>query len=510
MIRWNQKEVRFVSLKQNPMSHAFSLASAVMLASIALAPSPAPVPTLPPLHASPSPAASAWPPAPSISNEQMQKIDEIALGSLASQATAGMSIAVVKQGRVIYSRGYGFASIELQDGVRDSTLYEIGGITKEFTAASILQLVDDGRISLDDPLSKFVPGFPRAKDITVRELLNMTSGIPDYTDQPDFAKSVQNSTTPADIVATLKGLPLDFEPGTQWEYSNTNYVLLGMVIERASAKSYGNYLFDSVFRTLGMISTVYGNSGATSPNIATGYTFDGARLKPDTPWNLDWAYSAGGIVSNVLDLAVWDAALLQGKAVALPTLRTMWTPVSLKDGTNVPYGFGWTIESLYGHREIDDNGGLPGYNGRNATFPNDSFDIVVLANSQAFDAGPVVRQVFEVFYPPTKEQIDAQKQGDDAALARARDVFRRLQSGTLDASQLTARAAKRVTAKMLAQAKSSLGRLGAPTKFEQTDKYLFGTSTFYYYRLTFKQGQLRFSLSLDPAGKVGDVSVDPV
>jgi hypothetical protein len=216
------------------------------------------------------------------------------------------------------------------------------------------------------------------------------------------------------------------------------------------------------------------------------------------------------MVSNVLDLAVWDAALLQGNVVTLASLREMWTMTALSDGTKVPYGYGWTIESLYGHREIDDNGGLPGYNGRNAAFPNDKFDVVVLGNSKEFNAGPVVRRIVELFYPPTSDQIAAQRQGDDVALARARDVFKRLQSGSLDATQLTPVAAKRLTAKLMTQAKSQLGKLGVPTKFEQTDKYALGLETVYSYRLSFKAGALGFIVSLDPAGKVGELTVLPI
>ena len=474
-------------------------------------PTPLPVATLPPSgRAAPVPAPSPTPSQPGLTAGQISKIDQIAFRQLGEQAVSGISLAVVRDGRVVYSRGYGFSSIELQQTARDTSLYELGSITKQFTAASILLLASEGRITLDMPLSVFVPDVTRAKDITLRDLLTMRSGIPDYTDQPGFDSKVFGSATPADIVGMVKGLPLDFDPGTQWEYSNTNYALLGIVIEKASGQSYGNYVNDKIVRPLAMRATQYGNIGASSPDLATGYVFDGQRVKPDKPWDLDWAYAAGGLVSNVLDLAIWDTSLQQGKAINLASLREMWTATTLKDGTKVPYGYGWSIETLYGHREIDDNGGLPGYNGRNATFPNDNFDVVVMGNSKDFNAGPTVRQIFELFFPPTPAQIAADRQGEDAALSRARDVFRKLQSGTLDSSQLTPLAAKRLTAKLLSQAKAQLGRLGAPTKFEQTDKYLLGMQTVYTYRVTFKQAVLGFVLSLDPAAKVGALSVQPL
>lgn len=495
------------------MNFAVTFAAVFLAAAPTPTPAPAPValPTLPAHTATatpaPAPAAST---SAALSADQMGKIDQVAEQALSTQAVTGISLAVVRDGRVVYSRAYGYSSIELQQTARDTSVYEIGSITKQFTAGAILLLAEEGKLTLDDSLAKYVPDFPRAKEITLRQLLSMTSGIPDYTDQPAFDSSVQKPATPADVVALVKTQPLDFDPGTRFEYSNTNYFLLGMVIEKASGQSYADYLYQRVFRSLGMSATQFGNAGASSPDLATGYSFDGRRIKPDVPWNLDWAYSAGGIVSSVLDLAVWDTALLQGKPISLGSLRTMWSPISLKDGTKVPYGFGWSIETLYGHREIDTNGGLPGYNGRNAAFPNDQFDVVVLGNSQAFAAGPVVRQIFELFYPPTKAQMDAQQEGDAAAAARARDIFRRLQTGTLDASQLTTSAAKRLTGKLLAQAKSSLSRLGSPTKVEQYDKYLLGTQTSYAYRLTFKQGLLGFSLTLDNEGKVGALSVQPL
>jgi len=490
-----------------------------MIAALALATwmsglaAPTAAPTLPPLHvgASPTPAPLPAPfSTPALTPDQMQKIDRIALQALGEQATSGISLAIVRGGSVVYSRGYGYASQELQTTARDASLYEVGSISKEFTATAVLLLAEDGKLTLDDTIVRWVPDLPRAKDITVRELLSMTSGVPDYTDQPSFDKASQSPVTPAGIIATVKSLPLDFEPGTQWEYSNTNYVLLGMVIEKAGGMSYSAFLVNRAFKTAGMFSTTSGNAGASSPDLTTGYAFDGVRFKLDPPWDLTWAYGAGDIVSNVLDLALWDTALLNGKVLTMPSLRAMWTATALKDGTKVPYGFGWTVETLYGHREIDDNGGLPGYSGRNAAFPNDKFDIVVLANSKSFEAGPLVRQIFELFYPPTKEQIDAQHQGDDAAMMAARAIFRKLQGGTLVAADVTAAASRRLTPALLGQAKSQLGRLGAPTKVDQVDKYAFGTETVYVYRFTFKQAVLGFSVSLDAAGKVGELSIIPL
>lgn len=476
------------------------------------APGPSPAPARSPLGGRPvgSPSPAPLPSVAALSNDQMREIDQIAIRSLENQAVGGISLAVVRDGRVVYSRGYGLSSVELQQTMRDTALFEIGSITKEFTAAVVLSLVEDGRLSLDTPLAKFVPDFPRAKDITIRDLLSMRSGIPDYTDQPGFEKAVFTGATPDAIVATVKNLPLDFDPGTQWEYSNTNYVLLGMVIEKAGGSSYVDAVFNKVVKPLNMLVTTYGNAGASSPDMSTGYVLQGDRMRPDRPWDLDWAYSAGGLVSNVLDLAVWDTALLNGKVINDPDLRLMWSPTKLADGTSVPYGFGWSIESLYGHREIDTNGGLPGYNGRNATFPNDKFDVVVLGNSQAFDAGPIVRQVFALFFPPTRAQIAADQAGDQAAATRSRYIFHQLQSGTLSASQLLPQAAKRLTASLLSQAKSQLGKLGAPVKFEQTDKYLLGTQTVYTYSVTFKQGAIGFVIALDAAGKVGSLTVEPI
>ena len=440
----------------------------------------------------------------------MRKVDEVAIKALQTQAVGGLSLAIVRDGRVVYSRGYGFSSVELQQTMRDSALFEIGSITKEFTAAIILSLADDGKLTLDAPLSRYVPGFPRGGEITIRDLLAMRSGIPDYTDQPSFDKAAFTSTTPQAIVDTVKQLPLDFDPGTQWEYSNTNYVLLGMVIEKVAGTSYVDQLYQKIVKPLNMLVTSYGDTGASSPDMATGYILQGDRMRPDKPWDLDWAYSAGGMISNVLDLAVWDTALLNGKLLNNADLREMWTATTLKDGTAVPYGFGWTIESLYGHREIDTNGGLPGYNGRNATFPNDRFDIVVLGNSTSFDAGPVVDEIFAQFFPPKAAQIAAQASGDSAALVRSRSIFRQLQAGKLNVSDLLPDAAKHLTPTLQSQAKAQLGPLGTPVKFEQTDKYLLGTQTVYTYRVSFKQAAIGFVLALDGRGTVGSLTVEPL
>ena len=490
---------------------AWCLAATIASAQSVAAPTPAPLPTIPSFRLSPPPSPSATASTqPVLSPDQMQAIDKIAQTELNSQAVAGLTLAVVRNGRLVYSRGYGYSSIELQQTMNDSSLFEIGSITKQFTAAAVLALIEDGKLALDEPLSRFVPDYTNAKDVTLRQLLTMTSGIPDYTDVPGFDKSTQSPTTPSAIVATVKSQPLDFAPGTQWEYSNTNYVLLGIVIEKVTGVSYAQFLEDRILRPSVMIATAYGNAAASSPQLATGYAFDGQRIKPDVPWNLDWGYSTGGLVSNVLDLAVWDTGLLSAKAITLGSLREMWMPVTLRDGSKVPYGFGWSIGTLDGHRIIEDNGGLPGYNGTNATFPNDNFDVVVLANAQSFDGGPIVRKIFEYFFPPTKDQLAAQSAGDDVALARARDVFHRLQTGTLDQSQMTAEAAKRLTSDITSKAKASLSRLGNPAHFTQTDKYVFGTETVYGYRIEFRAGAIAFTLALDANQKVGELSVQPL
>jgi D-alanyl-D-alanine carboxypeptidase len=492
-----------------------AISLAALLTAGGATPSPISLPTLAPLPSGLStPSAAATTPAAAtaaLTGDQMQKIDAIATQALVDQAAPGLALAVVRDGKVVYSRGYGYASIELQQGTRDTSLFETGSITKEFTAAAILALADSDKLSLDDQLSKYVPDFPRGKEITLRDLLGMTSGIPDYTDAPGFDQANTKPVSPADIIATVKQLPLDFDPGTQWEYSNTNYILLGMVIERIPGDGdYGSYVDTDIFTKLGMTATKYGDVGASSPDLATGYTFDGENFRLGTSWDLDWAYATGGVVSNVLDLAVWDAALPQDSLLSPPSLREMWSPVTLKDGTKIPYGYGWTIEAIDGHREIDTNGGLPGYNGRNAAFPNDRFDVVVLSNGQDFDAGPVVRQIFELFYPPTPDETAADQAGDAAASTRARDIFKRLQSGTLDATQLTTDAGRHLTPKLLGQAKSSIGKLGAPLKFEQTDKYLLGTETVYSYRLTFKAAALGYAVGLESDGRVGELSVWPL
>lgn len=497
---------------------AFALVAA--LSAPIATPTPLPLPTMQPQPStSPSfatpPPTSGSPTATGVSGsaltpDQMQQIDAIAGQQLREQAGAGLALAVVRQGKVVYTRGYGFSSAELQQGMRDSSLFEIGSITKEFTAAAVLLLAEQSKVGLDDLVSKYVPDYPHAKEITVRELLSNTSGVPDYTDAAGFDKTALNPATPDDVLATIKQLPLDFTPGTQWEYSNSNDVLLGMIVERASGEDYGSYVDTEIFQKVGMTSTKYGNVGASSPDLATGYTFDGAAFKLDTPWNLDWAYAAGGIVSNVLDLAVWDAALPQGSFLSPPSLRSMWTSISLKDGTTIPYGYGWSIETLDGHREIDTNGGLPGYNGCNATFPNDGFDVVVLANTANFNAGPVVKQVFEMFFPPTAAETAAQNAGDSDAAARARSVFHQLQTGTLSSNELTAAAQRRLTSSIESSAKAALGRLGQPTGFSQTDRYVLGDQTVYTYRVTLKQAVMAFSVAFDGTGKVGSFSIWPL
>jgi CubicO group peptidase (beta-lactamase class C family) len=289
----------------------------------------------------------------------------------------GLALAVVKNGVVVKTHGYGIANLETDTPVTPETVFELASITKQFTAAAIMLLVEDVRVGLDDRISKYLDDTPSAwEKITVRHLLTHTSGLP--TIGNDFKGLVWTfRVSTADMYAAARRDPLEFTAGDKWQYSDVGYFLLGMIIESASGRKYGEFMTERIFRPLGMTATTIMNQRAIIKHRARGYTlFNGEliNIRRDVQIELP---SHVGIFSTVLDLAKWDAALYSQKLLKQSSLAQMWTPVSLNNGKTYPYGFGWEVKEQRGHRIV----GHTGQTGTEMTrFPDDSLTIIILTN----------------------------------------------------------------------------------------------------------------------------------
>ncbi|HEX6050344.1 MAG TPA: serine hydrolase domain-containing protein, partial [Gemmatimonadaceae bacterium] len=266
------------------------------------------------------------------------------------------------------------------------TVYRIGSVTKQFTSAAIMRLMEQGKLSLDDTLQKFFPDFPaQGNRVTVRHLLNHTSGIKSYTSLgPKWARVIRIDLAPDSLVALFANEPFDFKPGDSYRYNNSGYFLLGMIIEKLSGKPYAQYLKDEFFTPLGLESTMYCDQAPLIKHRAQGYaTRPGGVFINAEPLSMTQPYSAGALCSTVTDLVAWTQALSSGKVVSPASYKLMTTPGTLNDGKPITYGFGLGTGTLGGHRQVSHNGGINGFISELHHYPDDSVITVVLTNTGA-------------------------------------------------------------------------------------------------------------------------------
>jgi CubicO group peptidase (beta-lactamase class C family) len=309
-------------------------------------------------------------------------VDSVANAAVAQHRTPGVSVAVVKRGRTVLAKGYGYADLENDIPATAETVYRIGSITKQFTSSAIMRLVEQGKLSLDDTLQKFLPTYDtKGNRVTVRHLLNHTSGIKSYTSLPAFGRVMRLDLPHDSLVALFASEPFDFKPGDRWLYDNSGYFLLGMIVEKVSGKPYGQYLQDEFFTPLGLKSTVYCDEAPLIKHRARGYaTKPGGQFANADPLSMALPYAAGSLCSTVTDLAAWTAALAGGKVVSPASYKQMTTPLTLNDGKPLTYGFGLGVGALRGHRQISHNGGINGFVSELHHYVDDSTVVVVLTN----------------------------------------------------------------------------------------------------------------------------------
>jgi CubicO group peptidase (beta-lactamase class C family) len=314
------------------------------------------------------------------------RVDSLAAEFLARTHTPAISVAVLRGSDTVVMKGYGDASIELHRPATAATVYRIGSITKQFTSAEIMRLAERGKLSIDDPITKYLPDVPtHGQTITIRRLLNHTSGIHNYTAEPAWRSTWAQQLSPRQIVAFVDHDSLDFKPGDKWSYSNTNFVLLGMIIEKVTGETYANYLEHDLFKPLGLTQTSYCPSRPSDPTFADGYSIGSGPAKPAEFLDMTHPHGAGAICSTVRDLVKWQRALQGGRVVNAKSYALMTTPDTLNNGKPLTYGFGLATGRLGTHRQIGHSGGINGFTTASSYYPDDSVNVVVFSNA---DAGP--------------------------------------------------------------------------------------------------------------------------
>jgi D-alanyl-D-alanine carboxypeptidase len=324
-------------------------------------------------------------------------VDGAAERAMTVKLAPGVVVLVASHGRVIFLRGYGVLDLKSRRPVTPNTHFEIGSVTKQFTATAIMQLLDAGKLSLDDALSKYVPTYTVGASVTIRQLLWQTSGIPNYVERPDIMK-LASTMQPSlqGVLNLIAGKPLRFTPGTQWAYSNTNYFLLAHVIEVASGKTYQQYLRNYIFGHAGMTDTGFVSDEPHFSDMARGYLMSNGAPAPSPAFFGGWAAGAGDIVSTAPDMLKWDNALLAGKIVGLPYVAMMRTSGTLMSSKLTGYGMGWYIDKpKNGVITIWHNGGTFGFSADNNTYSSNDATIIVMDNNIAADAEDVAREIFE-------------------------------------------------------------------------------------------------------------------
>lgn len=315
------------------------------------------------------------------------------------------TILVARDGKPIVSKGYGMANIELGVPNAPQTVFRLGSVTKQFTAMAIMMLAERGKLSVNDPICKYLADCPAAwQPITVKNLLTHTSGITNYTSFPDFAKTTIMPITPAEMVVILKEKPLEFTPGEKFAYSNSGYFVLGAIIEKVSGKSYADFLQENIFTPLGMKNTGYDNPLQIIKNRAAGYQRVDGEIINASYMDMSVPFAAGSLYSTTGDLLLWDQALYTEKLVSKKSLDEIFTP--FKSG----YGYGWGIGKKFDRKEISHGGGIYGFATEISRFPDDKVTVVVLSNIQAAPSGKVADDlaaiVFGAKYEIPQERVE--------------------------------------------------------------------------------------------------------
>lgn len=321
----------------------------------------------------------------------LARIDSVVNAQLTQSGAPAASVAVSRGGELLMARGFGYQNLETGTLASAETIFRIGSITKQFTAALIMQLVEQGRIGLDDELTKYLPDYPtQGNRVTIRHLLTHTSGIKSYTGLgPKFwAESSRLDLSDEQMLALFKDQPFDFKPGERYLYNNSAFYLLGMIAAKVSGTPYPDLLKQRLLDPLGLASTSYCDDRAILPHRASGYEVRLGKPYNSVPLSLNVPGAAGAMCSTVLDLLAWQRALNAGKAVTAASLTQMRTPATLNDGKATSYGFGLGIGSLEGHRSVSHSGGINGFASWLGYFPDDDVTVAVLTNS---GSGPAVR-----------------------------------------------------------------------------------------------------------------------
>ena len=430
------------------------------------------------------------------------EIDAAAAEVLKATGVPSASVAVVAGGKIAYVKAYGMARLEPAMAAEPGMQYSIGSVSKQFTAAMVLLLVQEGKLKLDDPVGRYLPELTRAGEVTVRQVLSMTSGYQDFWPEDYVMTSMMVPATPQHLLEVWGKKPLDFEPGTEWQYSNTNYVIAGRIVEIVGGRPLIEQLQERIFRPLKMTGVLNSDASRLPESDPTGYyrhALGPLRAAPQE--GTGWMFAAGELAMPASDLALWNISMMDRTLLSQASYDTMFTEVKLKDGSGTHYGLGVQVGERGGHKYVEHSGEVSGFVSENIFFPADKVAVTVLTNEDASSAaGALARKI-----APLLLQSEAVVGGDAATKAaeeRALGIFTGLQEGKIDRSQLTALCDAYFTAEALGDFSGSLKPLGVPRSFTQVSEERRGGMTFRSFTADFGGRQVRVTTYEEPDGKL--------
>jgi CubicO group peptidase (beta-lactamase class C family) len=432
----------------------------------------------------------------SLPPESRAKLDEIADKVLKTTGVPSASLAVVKDANIVYVQAYGDARLDPKLPAKPDMRYSVGSISKQFTAAAVLMLQEQGKLSLDDKVSKWLPDLTRANEVTVRQLLSHTSGYQDYAPQDYMVPEWEKPVSAQQIMDRWAKIPLDFDPGTKWQYSNTNYVIAGVIVEKAGGKPLYEMLQERVLVPLKMTSATNTDVKKLPPTDPAGYFRYGlGPLRPAPKEGPGWMYAAGELAMTAEDLAKWDISVINRSVLQPQSYKEMEREVVLNNGAGTRYGLGVSVFNQNAHRWVEHSGEVSGFTAENIVLPDDKFAVAVLTNQDAVGAASQIgREVVSWF---VKSQFANDPQQDDLI----RKTFDGLRQGKIDRAQFTANANAYFTDLALQDYSSSIGPLGEPKRFEQTSMSLRGGMTHRNYIVGYGQKTLMLNIYQMPDGK---------
>src|SRR5262249_16575022 len=429
------------------------------------------------------------------------KVDTFVESEMQKQRIPGVSLAVVQDGKIVLARGYGYANLEHQVRVMPETIFQSGSMGKQFTATAVMMLVEEGKINLDERVSKYLGEVPEAwQNITVRHLLTHTSGLTDYPPDFDFRRDY----TEDELLKRAQAITPAFKPGEKWQYSNLAYVTLGIMIHKVSGQFYGDFLQAGVFKPLGMTTTRIISESDIVLNRAAGYRIAQNEIK-----NQGWVSPTlnttadGALYFTVLDLAKWDAALYGEKVLKKASLDQMWTPVKLNNNRSYDYGFGWALSQINGHRIIEHGGAWQGFTSYIARYADDKLTVIVFDNLAGGNCGKIARHVPPIYNPELARRPIPDK--EPQVTASVNELLQKLAQGTANQDSFTTDARAELfpaRAERLSRLLKSLGQLEKMALVEQTER---DGLQVYGYQLSYQKGSRFFKVSLTKENKVAEL-----